>query len=96
MSTFTKTEAEQIANKLDAEISKGRKHDLAQIRWQGQVVASYGIRRGKKDLGHDYIPKQIFISIRETLDLARRPLSRDAYFEILRSKGVLPGVRSGE
>ncbi len=87
---LTSKEAEQIADKLGAEIQKKRLHDVAIIRWQGKMVASYGIRRSSKAVGHDYIPTQIFLSTRETLNLAKCPLSRDGYFDILRSKGKLP------
>lgn len=82
-------EAEQIAAKLDAEITQGRKHTRATIRWNGKVVAQFGIRHGK-NLGHDFIPKQIFVSTRQALDLARCPLTKQGYFEILGEHQKLP------
>jgi hypothetical protein len=75
-------EAEAIAAKLDAEVKQGRKHARATIRWNGQYIASFGIRRGS-NVGHDYIPSQIFVSARQALDLAKCPLSKQGYFEIL-------------
>ena len=90
MRTLTSKEAEQIAAKLNAEVKEGRGHTRVLVRWQGRLVASYGIRRGSRETSHDYIPRQIFLSFRQTLDLARCPLTRDQYFEILRSSGKLP------
>lgn len=89
MRTLTSREAEQIASKLEAEVKEGRGHARALIRWQGRIVASYGIRRGSRETSHDYIPKQMFLTFRETLDLARCPLTKEGYFEILRQKGKL-------
>ena len=90
MSLFTQTEAEAIAKKLKADIEKGRKHEQALIRYQNQIIARYGIRRGSRSLGHDHIPRQIFLNTRQTLELARCPLSTEQYFEILRAAGKLP------
>ena len=89
MRTLTSREAQQIASKLEAEIKEGRGHARALIRWQGRIVASYGIRRGSRETSHDYVPKQIFLTFRETLDLARCPLTKEGYFEILRQRGKL-------
>lgn len=88
---LTAREAEAIADKLDAEIKEGRKHTRATILWNGVYVASFGIRRGT-DVGHDYIPKQIFISARQALDLAKCPLSKQGYFEILGEHQRLPDL----
>jgi hypothetical protein len=88
-SLLTAREAVAIANKLNAEIKEGRKHARAIIRWNEKYIASFGIRRGT-DVGHDYIPKQIFISARQALDLARCPLSKQGYFDILGEHRKLP------
>jgi hypothetical protein len=90
MKTLTANEAEQIAHKLNADLEERRGHRIAYVRWQGKIIATYGIRRGSKELGHDYIPRQIFITMREAFDLARCPLSRDEYFNRLRMRGKLP------
>jgi len=86
---LTTREAEQIADKLTADIKQGRKHTRATIRWNGRFIASFGIRRGK-DLGHDFIPGQIFITSRQALELAKCPLSKQRYFEILGEHQKLP------
>ena len=84
-------EAEAIAAKLDATIKEGRKHTRATVLWNGTYIASFGIRRGT-DAGHDYIPKQIFVSARQALDLAKCPLSKEGYFELLGEHQRLPDV----
>lgn len=90
MRHLTAVEAEQIATKLDAEIDDRRRHAVVLIRWQGKIIATYGIRRGSRETGHDYIPRQIFLTLRETVNLARCPLSKEEYFNLLRARGKLP------
>ncbi len=90
MAVLTAAEAEQIAAKLDADVEEKRNHAVAYVRWQGRIIGSYGIRRGSRELGHDYVPRQIFISMRQALDLARCPMSKEQFFEVLRTKGKLP------
>ena len=82
-------EAEAIAVKLDATIKEGRKHTRATIMWNGMYIASFGIRRGT-NAGHDFISKQIFVSARQALDLAKCPLSKQGYFEVLAEHQKLP------
>jgi hypothetical protein len=89
MRSLGPTEAQQIADKLSAEIEEGRKHTQAIVRWQGKIVGKYGIRRGSRETSHDFIPRQLSITFREALNLARCPLSREEYFELLRSRGKL-------
>ena len=87
---ITKEHAERIAEKLSAVIEAGAKHDLVKIYYNNRKVAQYGIQRGsKKDAPHSYIPGQIFVSKRDRLLLAQRPLSRDGWVEILKRKGVI-------
>ena len=78
-----------IANKLGAEISEGRKHTNAVVRVRGTYIGRFGIRRGSS-AGHDYIPRQIHISMREALGLARCSLYRADYEKILKDRGKLP------
>ncbi len=89
MAVITKELAGQIAKKLKAKIIKGsRRHDFAQVFHGGKLVASFGIRRGsKKNLGHDHIPDQIYVSTREAKLLGQCPLSRDEWINILTEKG---------
>jgi hypothetical protein len=89
LSKLTARHAELIADKLGAERSPGRLDERVLIKFNGVLIAQYGIRRGSRELPHDYIPKQIFASMRQALDLARCPMSRDDYFENLRRHGRL-------
>lgn len=87
---MTAEHGDLIARKLIAERVEGRGHARVYVKWNGSVVASYGIRRGSRELPHDYISRQIFVTIRQALDLARCPMSRDEYFDVLRMHGHLP------
>ncbi len=87
---FTQREARAIAAKLNAEIKTRRRHDQAVIRYGGLIIATYGIRRGSQAVGHDYIPRQLYVSRQQALDLAQCPLDKNGYFAILREQGRLP------
>lgn len=79
-----------IAKKLDAEVDTSRRrHDRAIVRFDGAVIARFGIRRDKR-VGHGHIPKQIYVSLLQALELARCHLYRADYEMILREKGLLP------
>ena len=78
-----------IANKLEAEISEGRKHTNVVVRVCGTYIGRFGIRRGSS-AGHDYIPRQIHVTMKEALGLARCSLYRADYEKILKDRGKLP------
>ena len=70
-SLLTADSALTIANKLDAEISEGRKHTNVVVRVRGTYIGRFGIRRDSK-AGHDYIPKRrSALAIGELLALKR-------------------------
>ena len=75
-----------IANKLEAEISEGRKHTNVVVRFCGTYIGRFGIRRGSS-AGHDYIPRQIHITMKEAdpelRDTENVPLREDveSFFE---------------
>jgi hypothetical protein len=81
-------DAELIATKLGAEISEGRKHVIAKVRVDGVYIGQFGIRRGA-NVGHDYIPRQIHVTTRQALSLARCTLYLDGYRSILIDQGIL-------
>lgn len=87
---FTQKDARAIATKLDAEIKHSPKHDQVLIRYNGRLVARFGIRRSSHAVGHDYIPRQIYVTRKQALDLVNCPLSKEGYFAILREQGKLP------
>ena len=86
---FTADSALKIANKLEAVISEGRKHTNVVVRVDGTYVGRFGIRRDV-NAGHDYIPRQIHVTTRQALDLARCTLYKADYERILRDQGKLP------
>ena len=78
-----------IANKLEAEISEGRKHTKVVVRIDGTYIGGFGIRRDA-NTGHDYIPRQIHVTTSQALRLARCTLYKADYERILRVQGKLP------
>jgi hypothetical protein len=96
LSKLKANHAERIAIKLGAKSEEGRRHGHVYITYKGKDVATYGIRRSSHEVGHDYIPRQIFITMRQAMDLARCPMSADQYFDILKMHGHLPSEESEE
>ena len=88
MALFTQKSARTIANKL-GNIQKKKRHDQAVVRYQGRIVAKFGISRASKEKGHDYIPEQLYISNDEASALAQCSLDSEGYFAILNEKGLL-------
>ena len=88
-SLLTADSALTIAQKLEAEISEGRKHKQAVVRINGIYIGQFGIRRNRK-VGHDYIPRQIYVNMREALALARCDLYKADYESILKKRGKIP------
>ena len=83
---FTQDDAQAIAEKLHADITPGRDHALAVFRYQGKYIAQFGIRRASREKGHDYIPKQIFLSPRQCRQFRQCTLTLEAYVELLVEK----------
>ena len=86
---LTADSALMIANKLQAEISEGSKHTNVVVRIDGTYIGRFGIRRNR-NVGHDYIPRQICMTMKEALGLARCSLHRADYERILKERGKLP------
>ena len=91
MPELTTRHAERIARKLGAQVERTRKgHDRAVVLEGGKRVAGFGIRRGSgSNIGHDFIPGNLHITMHQCKQLAECPLSREGYLEILRSKGMI-------
>ena len=90
---ITKELALKIVRKLKGSLikAKSKAHDLYEVEHAGLVVAFISIRRGSgKDLGHDYISKDLHISTGNARRLAQCPLSRDGYIVLLREQGLVP------
>ena len=89
---ITRELALRIADKLEAEVVPGTKHDMAYISYKGTEIASFGIRRGSnKDQGHDYISKALHVGPHNARLLAQCPLTRKGWLEILERNGLVEG-----
>ena len=86
---ITQKEALAIADKLKADV-KGSKHKKVYVRYEGRIVARYGVTHSSKESVLNYVPKQLWISRREALELAECSISERGYFELLRNRGKLP------
>ena len=92
MAIITKELALEIAKKLKAEIEtrKNKRHDMAKVYYQEQLVTSFGIRRGsRKNLGHDHIPSQIYLSPHDARLLGQCPMTRKEWVERLTERGLI-------
>jgi len=49
----------------------------------------FGLRRGSRDHGHDFLPKELHISRGQCRDLADCPMSAAEYFAVLHEKGLI-------
>ena len=88
-SKIQRREAQGIAAKLEADMELGKgDHDTAYVRVDGRIVASFGIRRGRKS-GHFHIPKQIRVSETQAMRLASCTMTYDDYVDLLRGKNLL-------
>lgn len=87
---FTKAHAETIAKKLKATIRPKAAHDLAIVEQNNKRVVQFGIRRGsRRDSGHDHLPEDLHLNPRDTMELARCPLTWDEWLRRMREKGLI-------
>ena len=95
---ITREHAEKIVKKLKAvdESRKNSPHDTYVVYHNGVEIASFGIRRGsKKENSHGHIADELHIRPNQCLNLARCPLSRDGWIEVLRERGLVPPEEDG-
>lgn len=89
MPQFTGKHAEAIAGKLGCTIKEGKRHRLAQLRHEGKLVMMFGIRRGSREEGHDYLPRQLHLTPKQCRELRDCTLSKEAYLDVLKQKSLL-------
>lgn len=82
-------QAEKIAKKLNAEIDRKGPHIRAIIRHNGFTIAQFGWRHDKT-AGNGHIPKQLNISERDALEIARCNKYWDDYVALLKDKNLFP------
>ena len=77
--------------KLKAKVTTYRKaHDLAQVFYKGELIVQFGIRRGSsKDTGHGHLPEDLSLTPHQVLELARCPLSYEAWVSLMQEKGLI-------
>ena len=86
---FTQKHAREIAKKLKMEVTKARRiHDHAVLIIEGKEILSFGIRRASKEVGHDHLPKDLHLQVKDCKNLHQCTLSRDEYLELLHEKDV--------
>jgi hypothetical protein len=96
---ITKELAVKIAKKLNATKikSKNKAHDEYEVTEGGILIGIISIRRASdKDLGHDYIPRELHISPRQARNLGQCPWSRDAFIACMKEKEILPPDDEGQ
>jgi len=89
MAQFTQKHAELIARKLDCLIREGKRHTRAALFHNGVLLPSFGIRRGSKQTGHDYLPRELHLKQNECWELYDCGLTREAYLQLMRARGKL-------
>lgn len=86
---FDTHDAWAISKKLNAVIRQGSKHYIAEFWHGGMLIGWFGIRRGKK-VGHDYIPKQIFLSPNQCQNFRICTMSLEEVVQVLKDKHIIP------
>ena len=84
---ISRRDAEDIAQKLEAEIREGKRHRLVIIKEAGQPSIQFGIGRGSREKDLRYIPRQLRIKDEEAHKLARCSMGKDEYHAILYGSG---------
>lgn len=86
---------QELAEKICEKLCRGEKpktssgHDVYAIRHAGQVVGRVSIRRSSKEVGHDYIPREINVSMRFAKEVGTCTKDLPDYIECLRKKGMI-------
>jgi len=92
MPEITKDHAREIARKLDATLdnSRSRNHDWMVIEYEGQEVASFGIRRGsRRDAGHDYVAKALHVGPNFARQIAQCNKERQDWIDLMIQEGEI-------
>lgn len=83
-----KRAALKIGKKLEGDRVRRKRHDFFHVYHESEIVARFGIRHGTRG-AHNHIPRQLHISERFALDLARCPKSRQDWLERMREIGEI-------
>lgn len=87
---LTAEDARAIAVKLMANYEPGRaRHEGVEFWHNGRVVVRFGIRRGSKDQGHNYIPRSMYLSQKDCRLFKQCDISVNRYVEMLREQRII-------
>ncbi len=81
-------EFERIVSKLNL-ATRNSGDRLAWFEYEGKVIARTKRSHGNKDLPHDLIRQQLKLNDQQFRELIGCTLTKRAYIEILREKGLL-------
>lgn len=88
---LTADDGEKIAKKLSATFkNKNRKHKIAIFHVNSKEVGRYGIRRGSGELDHNYIHRQIHVSMAEAEGFSQCRLYFPDFVQILKKNNFYP------
>ena len=87
---FTQRGAVAIAQKLGAEIVRGRGHDLAIFLCGRRWIGQFGIRRASKEVGHDYISMQLHLAQGECKKFRTCEMTFAQLVGLLMREGIIP------
>ncbi len=86
---FTQRHAEAIAKKLKCQMREGRAQRHADVFEDGRLVATFGIRRASKEVGHGHLPMALHLSQKQCREMHDCTVSREQYIQLLREKNLL-------
>jgi len=88
---LTAADGEIIARKLGAIVKKkSRRHKIAVIKINGKEMGRFGIRRGSGEQNHNYIARQIHVSMLEAEEISDCSKYLPDYEAILRRQNIYP------
>ena len=87
---LTGDDAETIATKLGAEITRKRRNHAVATIVVGKEKVRFGIRRATKEIGHDFIPESIHLSMGKTKKIANCTWYRPDWVAELITKKIVP------
>lgn len=79
-----------IADKLGITLVPGRGHEKVIFRYCGKEIARYNVRRASKSVSHNYISKQLHLTVKECKELFECTMTKEEYVKRLRDKQLLP------
>jgi|GEM_PF-5738186 len=90
------TPADPQLSRFEVTHIAGSKHEVYKLRYNNVWIGQFGVQRtSKRDARHNYVAEQLHLDRRQGYDLAKCPLSVDAYNRILQELGQIPAPAAG-